>query len=180
MKCHLENIFSDAFKIEYTKSDKIRYVFKRIPIIGNIGSYLQRKYREAKNMNSSTMSKLKNNVNPTKNVNKPIVTKKNTILKLKPGEVVKVRSREEIQQTLDEKNQFKGVDFMKGMWQYCGQEFKVFKRVEKIYDAHKDRYRKCRNLVILEGLFCHGSEYTPECDRTCLYYWKEAWLERIE
>ena len=179
MKCQFENIFSDAFKIEYTTSDKIRYVLKRIPIISNIVTYLQRKYTEKSSENSSMKRKIKKNEISTRNVNKPIFSKNYTTLNLKPGEIVKVRSRNEIQQTLNENHQFERVDFMEGMWQYCGQKFKIFKRVEKIYDPYKDRYRKCRDLVILEGLFCHGSVKTPECDRTCLYYWKEAWLERI-
>ncbi|MFX0210779.1 MAG: hypothetical protein ACFFDT_32670 [Candidatus Hodarchaeota archaeon] len=102
------------------------------------------------------------------------------ILSLKKGDVVKVRSRQEIEQTLDENNQFDGCGFMETMWQYCGGTYRVLKRVEKILDPWASRLRRCSNIVILEGLFCHGDpRHAPECDRTCIYYWKEAWLEKV-
>ena len=102
------------------------------------------------------------------------------VLNLQAGDIVRVRTKEEIKQTLDEKSQFEGVEFMETMWEFCGQTQKVLKRVEKILDPYQNRLRKCRSMVILEGLFCHGDPlHALECDRTCLYYWKEAWLEKL-
>lgn len=102
------------------------------------------------------------------------------ILKLKKGDIVKVRSRQEIEQTLDENNQFEGCGFMESMWQYCGGSYKVLKRVEVVLDPWKNKLRKCRDLVALDGLFCHGDpKISSECDRTCIFYWKEAWLEKV-
>ena len=71
-------------------------------------------------------------------------------------------------------------EFMETMCQFCGGKYKVFKRVEKILDPWTNKLRRCKNLVILEGLLCHGDPtHATACDRTCLYYWNEAWLERV-
>ncbi len=51
---------------------------------------------------------------------------------LQPGDLVMVRSREEIKSTLDRWNQFKGCTFMEEMWQYCDTTHRVLKRVTKI------------------------------------------------
>ena len=106
--------------------------------------------------------------------------KRQPILHLKKGDIVKVRSSEEIAKTLDENNKFERCEFMETMWQFCGGKYKVFKRVDKILDPWTNKLRRCKNLVILEGLLCHGDPtHATACDRTCLYYWNEAWLERV-
>jgi hypothetical protein len=102
------------------------------------------------------------------------------VLNLKKGDLVKVRPRYEIEQTLDENNQYQGCGFMESMWQYCGGSYKVLKRVEVVLDPWKKKLRKCRDTVALDGLFCHGDpKINTECDRTCIFYWKEAWLEKV-
>jgi hypothetical protein len=103
-------------------------------------------------------------------------------LSLKAGDVVRVRSKEQILQTLDENNKLGKCNFSDGMWQYCGGEYKVLKRIEHFYDEASCRMLRTRDLVLLEGLHCSGNlpAFKHRCDKHCLYFWKEAWLEKIE
>ncbi len=177
MSCHFENIFQNAFEIEYTTSDKVRQIIKRFPLVNSIRILLLNSLKKTTNRGASRETR---NSRSTKIIaNEPKLTVNQTILKLSAGDAVRVRTREEISKTLNAENKFEGVEFMQEMWKYCGQEFKVFKRVEKIHDPWMNRYRKCKSLVILNGLICHGSVRTPECDRSCFFYWKEAWLQKI-
>jgi len=100
------------------------------------------------------------------------------ILGLQPGEVVEVKSEDEIRQTLDAGGKNRGLGFMPEMWDYCGQRGRVFKRVEKICLENVPRtVRKMKNTVILEGAVCKGSGIG--CDRACFYFWRECWLKRV-
>ena len=55
--------------------------------------------------------------------------------KLRAGDWVEVRSKEEILRTLDATGRLDGLPFMPQMFQYCGQRFKVFKRAHKTCDT---------------------------------------------
>ena len=99
------------------------------------------------------------------------------VLRLQPGEWVEVRSREEICLTLDPGGKNRGLGFMPEMWEYCGTQLRVLKRVEKICLENAPRtVRKMENTVLLEGAFCKGSGIG--CDRACFYFWRECWLKR--
>jgi len=101
---------------------------------------------------------------------------------LKPGEVIRIRSKDQIVKTLDKNNKLEGCVFMNEMWQYCGSQQKVLKKVEFFFDECQFRMRKIRNVVLLEGLHCSGKipAFRQKCDRFCYFFWKEAWLEKIE
>ena len=101
---------------------------------------------------------------------------------LKLGDIVRVRSKEEIQQTLDKKNRLDGCFFMDEMWQYCGTQQRVLRRVEGFFDEAELRMFKTRDIVLLDGLNCSGkvSCFETRCDRFCYFFWKEVWLEKIE
>ena len=102
-------------------------------------------------------------------------------LGLKAGDVVKIRSKEKILQTLDKNGTLGGCGFMEEMRQYCGSQHKVLKRVDYFFDERNSRFLKARNIVLLEGLHCSGnlSESMPKCDRLCFFFWREEWLEKI-
>jgi hypothetical protein len=103
----------------------------------------------------------------------------NLNLNLAPGELVEVRSEEEILSTLDEKGKLKGVSFMPEMKEFCGKKFKVYKRIEKIRVESSGEIRKIKNpTVFLEGVVCDGKISGP-CDRACFCWWREAWLKRL-
>jgi len=99
-------------------------------------------------------------------------------LKLLPGDLVQVRSKEEIFSTLDERGRFKGLYFMPEMAKHCGKKFRVFKKVEKIMLESTGEMRKIVSpTVFLEGNYCDG-DFTDGCDRSCFCYWREVWLKR--
>lgn len=118
---------------------------------------------------------------------RPSLTKEDSIssaysTSLQPGDIVRVRSKEQILQTLDNNNRLEGCVFMNEMWQYCESQHKVLKRVDCFFDEAKFRMRKTRHTVLLEGLHCSGKipGFVHRCDRFCYYFWKESWLEHVK
>ena len=101
---------------------------------------------------------------------------------LKPGDLVRVRSKEQILQTLDKDNRLEGCYFMDEMWQYCGSQHRVLKRVEHFFDERGAKFYRARNTVLLQDMFCSGKlgNFMPRCDRNCYIFWREDWLEKIE
>ena len=78
-------------------------------------------------------------------------------LGLGAGDVVRIRSKEEIMKTLDEDDKLGGCLFMEEMWQYCGSQHEVFRRMEYFFDEAGCVMRKARNIVLLEDLRCSGN-----------------------
>jgi hypothetical protein len=104
-------------------------------------------------------------------------------LDLQPGEWVRVRSKEEIEPTLDKKGFARGLSFDREMAQYCGQTFRVKARVTKLIAESTGRMVTIkRDAIILEGGVCTGECSTGRwfCPREIYAYWREAWLERVE
>ena len=99
---------------------------------------------------------------------------------MEPGDLVRVRTREEIKATLDSSNRLKGCLFMSEMWDYCGTEQRVLKPVRQLLDERVYRVRKTSGVVLLEGAICQGSEYSAGCDHSCFFFWREEWLEKLE
>jgi len=103
-------------------------------------------------------------------------------LRLRAGELVEVRSHEEILATLDERGALDGLPFMPEMLASCGQRFRVGKRAHKGCDTiHKTGNRRMHAAVHLEGAAerCDGKAHGG-CQAICRLYWKEAWLKRVE
>jgi len=98
-------------------------------------------------------------------------------LNLQPGEWVEVKSFEDIQQTLDSEGKNHGLLFVNKMNLHCGRRYRVFKRVESIFNEFTKEHRKVRNTVLLEGVYCHAEGLG--CDRSCFHMWREVWLRRI-
>jgi len=98
---------------------------------------------------------------------------------LKPGDLVRVRSRKEIEKTLNKWNQLKGCSFMEEMWSFCGTTQRVFKRVETFLDERDYLIKKSKGIVILEGVICEGTKDFGRCDRSCFFFWRKEWLEKI-
>ncbi|MFH1689065.1 MAG: hypothetical protein ABIE42_02370 [Candidatus Eisenbacteria bacterium] len=101
---------------------------------------------------------------------------------LKAGDLVEVLSIEDVRATLDRNWKHDGLKFLKPMEQYCGRKFRVLKSVHRILDEHNHAMQKTRDTVILAGGICHGQGlYGREgCDRSCFFFWKEAWLRNVE
>jgi hypothetical protein len=99
---------------------------------------------------------------------------------LRPGDVVRVRTEAEIQRTLDRHGMLDDLPFMPEMLSYCGQTFRVHRRVDKINDMiTKTGLRRLDNVVTLHALRCNGSAHGG-CQAECQILWKEAWLQRVE
>src|SRR5579871_3415882 len=98
--------------------------------------------------------------------------------KLRVGEMVEVRSKEEILRTLDKNGQLDGLPFMPQMFQYCGRRLRVNKRAHKTCDTVNDfKGRRMKDAVHLESVRCDGAAYSG-CQAGCLIHWKVAWLKR--
>lgn len=110
---------------------------------------------------------------------KPDNLQQEETLNLKPGEWVEVKSESEILATLDEQGTYKGLRWMCNMRKFCGQKYRVFKRLETILIESTGEYRKVKNTVLLEGVICDGLEWHG-CDRSCFHFWREVWLKRAE
>lgn len=101
-------------------------------------------------------------------------------LGLRPGELIEIRSLEEILGTLDGNGALDGVPFMPEMAAYCGKRARVFRRIDKLNDwVHVTGLKRMRNLVLLEDLRCDGSAHGG-CQANCHLRWREAWLRRVE
>jgi hypothetical protein len=100
-------------------------------------------------------------------------------LKLRPGDVVEVRSEEEILATLDERGAIDGLPFMPEMLAYCGKRLRVELRADKTCDTiNYAGARRMYDTVHLAGTRCDGQAHGG-CQAGCLFFWKEAWLKRV-
>jgi hypothetical protein len=100
-------------------------------------------------------------------------------LGLRPGELVRVKSREEIVKTLDVGNRNRGMRFDPEMLTFCGRQARVVGRVERIIDEPSGRMMELKNpCIVLEDVICPG-DYHRLCPRGTYPYWREIWLERV-
>jgi hypothetical protein len=97
---------------------------------------------------------------------------------LHAGDLVEVRSEEEILRSLDVNGRLEQLPFMPQMFNYCGKRFKVFKRAHKTCDTvNPVAGRRMHNAVHLD-IRCDGKAYAG-CQAGCLIFWKEAWLKPV-
>ena len=105
------------------------------------------------------------------------------VLNLQPGELVEVKSLEEIYDTLDQRRagygRNKGLLFMLPMSKFCGKKYRVYKRLNRIMLGATGELKKVKNTVLLEGVICDGKDFY-DCDRSCFHFWREVWLRRVE
>jgi hypothetical protein len=111
------------------------------------------------------LSGLKNNGMRTESLN----------LGLLPGELIQVKSSSEIQETLNSKGKNRGLRFEPTMLRFCGNQYKVKNRLEKIIVEETGKMVHLKNTVILEGGICKA----PMCKRANLIFWREIWLKRL-
>jgi hypothetical protein len=98
--------------------------------------------------------------------------------KLRAGDWVEVRSKEEILRTLDKGGRMEGLPFMPQMFQYCGQCFRVYKRAHKTCDTVTGTGGRRLPSGIHLDLRCDGQAYGG-CQAACLIFWKDAWLKPV-
>jgi hypothetical protein len=99
--------------------------------------------------------------------------------KLRAGDWVEVRRKEEILATLDSEGRLDGMPFMPEMFAFCGRRFRVYKRAHKTCDTvFPVRGRRVDRAVHLETR-CDGSAHGG-CQAGCMIFWKEAWLKPVD
>jgi hypothetical protein len=104
-------------------------------------------------------------------------------LDLKPGEYVRIKSQMEIEQTLDEAGNNRGLSFdPEEMAPYCGRVFKVRRSVTTIIDEPTGKMLQMKQpCIMLDEVVCNA-EYARRrlnCPRAIPAYWRELWLERV-
>ena len=103
-------------------------------------------------------------------------------LGLKEGELVRVKSNEEILTTVDELLVNRGMGYHPEMSTHCGKTFRVEQRVRKLINEKTGQLVELKNsCLVLEGAGCAGRYSRPlNCPRACPPYWREIWLERVD
>ncbi|GAB2938843.1 hypothetical protein ACFMQL_15985 [Nonomuraea fastidiosa] len=100
-------------------------------------------------------------------------------LGLRPGELVRVKSKEEILATLNEDLLNRGMGFEQEMARYCGKTARVQARVERCIDEKTGEMLTMKNpCIVLEGVVCAGV-HSLNCPREFVPFWREIWLERV-
>ena len=103
-------------------------------------------------------------------------------LNLQPGELVRVRSHQEILQTLNTKSQNRGLSFDAEMVPFCGKTYRVLQRVSRIINEQTGKMQEMKTpCIMLESVFCQSrySKCRLFCPRSIPPYWREIWLERV-
>lgn len=103
-------------------------------------------------------------------------------LGLQEGDLVRIKSVDQILETVD-KNMFnRGLSFHAEFTPYCGKTFRVKQRVRKLINEKTGRLVTLKNsCIILDGVICHGRFTQPiNCPRAMPPYWREIWLERVD
>ena len=100
---------------------------------------------------------------------------------LEIGDTVKVLSYSQIKSTLNDQGYFKGLSFQENMERCCGNTYTVLKIPRYVLDQGGRKINRCKDVVILGGLYCNGKGTVLEegCDRCCLHYWKADWLRKV-
>jgi hypothetical protein len=93
------------------------------------------------------------------------------------GDVVEIKSKEEILATLDERGCTDGMPFMPEMLRFCGKRLRVSAVAHKTCDTAKQtsKLRQLRAAVHLDGARCDGSAHGG-CQAECNLFWSDEWL----
>ena len=104
-------------------------------------------------------------------------------LNIQPGELVRVKSHQEILKTVGANRKNRGMYWDAELVPYCGGTYRVLKRVTKIIDERTGKMQEMKNpCIILESVVCQARYSTCRmfCPRSIYPYWREVWLERVE
>jgi hypothetical protein len=104
-------------------------------------------------------------------------------LHLQVGDLVRVKTKEEIEQTITVENKNRGLNFDSEMVPYCGQVLRVRAVVWQILDEETGRMIHFKQpSILLEGSVCSSiySDCRLLCPRALPNFWREAWMERVE
>lgn len=103
-------------------------------------------------------------------------------LDLEPGEWVRIKSQEEILETVDLWRRNRGLSFDPEMVRYCGSTRQVLARVERIVDEKNGQLIELPSDCIILGDVTCKAEYSSRrlfCPRALYPFWREIWLDRL-
>ncbi len=100
--------------------------------------------------------------------------------KLSAGDLVEVKSAEEILSSLDADGATGGLPFMPEMLRFCGSKMRVGKRAHKSCDTLHGlgALQLTTAAVHLGDSRCDGSAHGG-CEASCLLFWNEQWVRRV-
>lgn len=104
-------------------------------------------------------------------------------LNLQPGELVRVKSYQDILSTVNDQNSNRGLYFDGELVPYCGGTYRVKARVSKFVDEQTGKMKYLKTpAIILENVWCRAcySRKRMFCPRSIYSWWREVWLERID
>jgi hypothetical protein len=102
---------------------------------------------------------------------------------LRPGQLVQIRSKGEIRETLAANGRHRGLWFDREMVPYCGQTARVKAKVERFIDEGTGQLVELTSdCYILDDVVCQGflSDKRWFCPRAIYPWWRESWLEPVE
>jgi hypothetical protein len=103
-------------------------------------------------------------------------------LGLQPGDMVRVKSHDQILATVDTRLANRGLGFDAELVPFCGKVFRVNRRVERFVDEKTGRMRYMKTpAVILDDVTCQAlfSGRRLFCPRGINLWWREIWLEPV-
>ena len=103
-------------------------------------------------------------------------------LDLQPGELVEVKSHDDILETVNARLRNRGLAYNSEMTPACGRSFRVAQRITHIIEERSGRMLTMKNpCITLEGLYCRAlyTHYSLLCSRRVTPYFREAWLRRV-
>jgi hypothetical protein len=101
-------------------------------------------------------------------------------LDLVPGELVQIKTVNEIKATLDANKKNRGLYFDVEMVPFCVRTCRVRARVNQIIEEPTGKMMKIPgDWILLEGTACTG-KYHRSCARAILPYWREMWVRRAD
>jgi hypothetical protein len=100
--------------------------------------------------------------------------------RFRAGDLVQVRSKDEILSTLDEGGRLDGMPFMPEMLQYCGKQFRIGAVAHKTCETARKTFkaRRIEKTTHLAGVRCDGSAHGG-CEAECNLFWKDDWLKPV-
>jgi len=109
-------------------------------------------------------------------------------LDLKPGELIRIKTLDQIAETLDHKSRNRGMAVCLEMLRLCGREADVRYRVDRVIDEATGVMREFADTVtvhhvrnsetLAEECLCYNE--LGDCPRGEIMYWREVWLERAD
>lgn len=101
-------------------------------------------------------------------------------LDLQAGEMVEVKSVQEITKTLDQNSKNRGLLYDRGLGRFSGGRYRVRNRLDFMISEHSGEMKRPNATVILENLTCFCNNVIGGCPRQDVIYWREIWLKRVD